>query len=82
MTKHKLKASTINHMLKFFGFSSAPLRSIVAVLLLGISMGVAYEEMIGIGTWHSYHPETDKVNICFTPPSGCGSLIAQEISRD
>jgi phospholipase D len=42
---------------------------------------VAYEEMLGIGTWHSFHPKTERLNVCFTPPPGCGSLIAQEISK-
>lgn len=68
-------------MLKFFGFSGAPVRSIVALLALGISLGMAYEEMVGVGTWHKFHSETDKVNVCFTPPSGCGSLIAQQIAQ-
>lgn len=81
MRKQRIKRSTINHILKIFGFSKAPIRSIVAILALGISLGVAYEEMVGIGTWHSYHTETDKFNVCFTPPSGCGSLIAQEIVK-
>ena len=81
MGKPKLNRSTINHILKFFGFSKAPIRSITAVLVLGFGLGVAYEEMVGIGTWHSYHPDTDKFNVCFTPPSGCGSLIAQEIVK-
>ncbi|PCJ29024.1 MAG: hypothetical protein COA94_02860 [Rickettsiales bacterium] len=66
-------------MLKFFSFSKAPVRSILAVLTLGIGIGVAYEEMFGIGTWHSFHPKTDKLNVCFTPPSGCGDLIAGQI---
>ena len=37
--------------------------------------------MVGIGTWHSYHKDTASVNVCFTPPSGCGGLIAQEIVK-
>lgn len=83
MSKRKLniKKSELNHMLKFFGFSKAPIRSIIAVLFLGISIGVAYEEMVGIGTWHSFYTETEKINVCFTPPSGCESLIAQEITK-
>ncbi len=79
--KIKLGKSEVNRMLKFFGFSNKPVRSIVAVLFLGISLGVMYEEMVGIGTWHRFHPDTDKLNLCFTPPSGCESLIAQEISK-
>ena len=80
MKKTKIKRSDINHALKFFGFSKGPIRSIIAILFLGISLGVAYEEMVGIGTWHSFHPDMDKLNVCFTPPSGRESLIAQEIS--
>ncbi|MDP4708400.1 MAG: phospholipase D family protein [Rickettsiaceae bacterium] len=79
--KIKIKKSDINHILRFFSFSKAPIRSIVAILFLGISLGIAYEEMVGIGTWHSFHPKTERLNVCFTPPSGCGSLIAQEISK-
>ena len=37
--------------------------------------------MVGIGTWHKFQSDTDKINVCFTPPSGCGSLIAQQISQ-
>jgi len=81
MRKAKLKRSDIKHIAKFFGFSKSPLRSIIAVLMLGVGIGVAYEEMVGVGTWHGYHPPTDKLNVCFTPPSGCGSLIAQEITK-
>ena len=75
------KKSQIKHSLNFFTFSKNPIRSIVVVLTLGISLGIAYEEMVGIGTWHKFQAETDKINICFTPPSGCGSLIAQQISQ-
>jgi phospholipase D len=81
MKKSKIKKSTIYKLLKLFGYSKAPMRSIATTLILGISLGVAYEEMVGVGTWHSFHPSMDKVNVCFTPPSGCGGLIAQEISQ-
>jgi phospholipase D len=81
MKKPKLTRATTNHILKFFNFSKTPIRSIIAVFMLGVGSGVAYEEMFGIGTWHSYHPDTDLINLCFTPPSGCGSLIAQEITK-
>jgi hypothetical protein len=40
--------------LKFFTFSKKPIRSILATLTLGIAIGVGYEEMIGIGTWHKF----------------------------
>ena len=79
--KSIFKKSQINHSLKFFTFSKKPIRSILATLTLGIAIGVGYEEMIGIGTWHKFQADTDKINVCFTPPSGCGSLIAQQITK-
>jgi len=39
MKKTKIKRSDINHALKFFGFSKGPIRSIIAILFLGISLG-------------------------------------------
>lgn len=50
-------------------------------IMLGVSFGVGYEEFYGIGTWHSSDIPTKAMNICFTPPSGCGSLIAREIQK-
>ncbi|MGI4775689.1 MAG: phospholipase D family protein [Janthinobacterium lividum] len=55
--------------------------NIIGMIILGFGLGVGFEEMNGIGTWHSYHAPTDKLNVCFTPPSGCGNLIAIEISK-
>ena len=77
----KLNKSTLTYIFKSFGFKSASAKAIVAIFVLGVSLGIAYEEMVGVGTWHNFHAETDKINVCFTPPSGCGSLIAQEISK-
>jgi phospholipase D len=79
--KSIFKKSQIKHSLNFFTFSKHPIRSILAILILGISLGIAYEEMVGIGTWHKFQIDTDKINVCFTPPSGCGSLIAQQITK-
>ena len=55
------KKSQIKHSLNFFTFSKNPIRSILVVLTLGISLGIAYEEMVGIGTWHKFQAETDKI---------------------
>jgi phospholipase D len=77
----KLNKSTLTYIFKSFGFKSASAKAIVAIFVLGVSLGIAYEEMVGVGTWHNFHADTDKINVCFTPPSGCGSLIAQEISK-
>lgn len=79
--KTTIKRKDINHILKLFSFSKTSIRSLVTFLLLGFSLGITYQEMVGIGTWHSFHPSTDKLNVCFTPPSGCESLIAQEITK-
>ncbi len=79
--KSIFKKSQIKHSLNFFTFSKNPIRSILAILALGVSLGIGYEEMVGIGTWHKFQADTDKINVCFTPPSGCGSLIAQQITK-
>lgn len=79
--KSIFKKSQIKHSLNFFTFSKNPIRSILAILALGVSLGIGYEEMVGIGTWHKFQSDTDKINVCFTPPSGCGSLIAQQITK-
>ena len=50
-------------------------------MILGLSAGVGYEEFYGIGTWHSSDIETKNINICFTPPKGCGSLVARELQK-
>lgn len=76
MKKIKIRPSLIKHFSKM-----GSMRSIIAIMLFGISLGVAFEEMVGIGTWHNFQPQTDKISVCFTPPSGCGSLIAIEVSK-
>ena len=48
-------------------------------IMFGISIGFGYEEFYGIGTWHSFETPAQSLSVCFTPPSGCGSLIAREI---
>lgn len=67
-----MKKISKNHSLKL---------SVVISFLLGIATGVGYNEISTTTSWHSFHTETDNLNICFTPPSGCGSLIAKEISN-
>lgn len=79
--KSIFKKSQAKHALNFFTFSKHPIRSIIAIFTLGVMLGMGYEEMVGIGTWHKFQASTDKINVCFTPPSGCGSLIAQQISK-
>jgi phospholipase D len=76
ITKTQTK-SAIKNIGKLGGINS----SVIGILILGFTFGVMFEEINGIGTWHSYHPATDKINICFTPPSGCGDLIALEIAK-
>ena len=76
--KHRI---IINKLIDLFIKKRLLTKGAAIFLLLGISIGVLWEETIGIGTWHSYHPSTDKLNVCFTPPSGCGDLIANEIVK-
>ncbi len=55
---------------------------LVVAFLVGIALGVGYKEVYRPPiSWHTVHTLRDTVNVCFTPPSGCGSLIAAEISR-
>ncbi|WP_341755224.1 phospholipase D family protein [Candidatus Tisiphia endosymbiont of Ptychoptera albimana] len=54
---------------------------IIISFLLGITIGIGYNEVRETASWHSFHTGTDNLNVCFTPPSGCGSLIAKEISK-
>lgn len=77
--KRIFKKSQLKHSLNFFSFSKSPIKSILAILTLGVTIGITFEEMVGIGTWHKFPAGTDKINVCFTPPAGCGSLIAQAI---
>ncbi len=79
--KSKIKASHIRAFASLFKNSKTPLRSIITILSLGIGIGIAYEEMVGVGTWHSFDQDTKKINLCFTPPSGCGGLIASQIAK-
>ena len=77
----KRSTNFIRNIRQLSSFTSTPVKAIVALLISGFLAGVAYEEFIGMGTWHSYSPETDKINVCFTPPSGCGALIIEQISK-
>ena len=77
----KIRRSDVNALVRMFSSGKGSIRSIVAVLMLGAAIGVAYEEFVGIGTWHSFHAKTDNFNVCFTPPSGCGDLIALQVSK-
>lgn len=55
---------------------------VVMAFLAGVLLGVGYNEIYQLPTsWHTVHTTTDTINVCFTPPSGCGSLIAKEISK-
>lgn len=76
-----IKRSDLKAVLKYFGLPQRSLSAIVAALFIGASLAVAYEEYVGIGTWHSYNAPQGQMNVCFTPPSGCGDLIAGEIAR-
>ena len=79
--KLTFKKRDISNGLKLIGAPKTSISVIASALLLGLSVGIAYEEWFGIGTWHKFHPPTEKLNICFTPPSGCIDLIAIEIAN-
>jgi len=54
--------------------------SILIIFLTGIAIGTGMHKMVDVN-WLSFDPPAEKLNICFTPPSGCGTLIAREISK-
>lgn len=56
---------------------------VVVSFLSGIGVGIGYHELYyPTAAWHSTHTtDTNNINVCFTPPSGCGSLIAREIAK-
>lgn len=71
-------------MSKIVGKYKLKLPLIVIAFLGGIALGVGYNELytpVSPTAWHTTHTEADTINVCFTPPSGCGSLIAKEIAK-
>ncbi|RYE06096.1 MAG: DUF1669 domain-containing protein [Rickettsiaceae bacterium] len=78
MKINKRTAKQIIHQAGKFGGLNL---TTIGMIIFGFSLGVGFEEINGIGTWHSYHAATDKINVCFTPPAGCGNLIAIEIAK-
>ncbi len=56
---------------------------VVISFVLGIWFGSIFYKEIKINNtnWHSVHTETDTINVCFTPPAGCVTLIADEIAK-
>ena len=57
------------------------LKTFLFGIMFGISIGFGYEKFYGIDTWHSFETPTQSLSVCFTPPSGCGNLIAREIMQ-
>ena len=55
-------------------------KAIVYAFLLGAFTGLSYMDF-SKKSWYSQSSELSDINVCFTPPSGCGDLIAREISH-
>ncbi len=55
--------------------------SVTVSFLLGIATSISYSVVSDTTSWKSFSIKNDNVNICFTPPSGCGLLVAKEISK-
>ncbi|CAG7589052.1 MAG: phospholipase D family protein [Candidatus Midichloria sp.] len=81
MRNEKVKTSSLNKILNILKEKKVPVKVVITSFILGSGAGVVWEETVGVGTWHSYHPPLDKFNVCFTPPSGCASLVANEIVK-
>lgn len=77
----KINKRTAKKVIRQAGIFGGLNPTTIGIIVFGFSLGVAFEEFNGVGTWHSYHAPTNKMNVCFTPPSGCGNLIAIEISK-
>jgi phospholipase D len=69
--KYGLNKSTFNKI------SSLPH---LVVFFVGFLAGFEYYEF-DKGQWLSAEQTTKEINVCFTPPAGCGSLIAKEIHQ-
>ena len=61
--------------------NSKGIKGSIAGILFGISFGIGYVEYYGVGLWRSVDTPTENFSVCFTPPRGCGSLIAQRIAE-
>ncbi len=79
--KPKISKKQVSSLLGLFINGKANIKAIVTALFIGASAAMFYEEFYGIGTWHKFNSPPGKISLCFTPPSGCGSLIAQEIVK-
>jgi len=55
-------------------------KAIVYAFLIGAFTGLSYMDF-NKKSWYSQNTNLADINICFTPPSGCGDLIAREISQ-
>jgi phospholipase D len=69
--KFSLNKSTFNKI------SSLPH---LVIFCVGFLAGFEYYEF-DKGQWLSVEQVTKEINVCFTPPAGCGSLIAKEIHQ-
>lgn len=54
--------------------------SIAITFIVGILSGIGYNK-VTIGQWLTTPANVEKINVCFTPPQGCESLIAQQIAQ-
>src|SRR5690349_2934085 len=52
----------------------------IIVFCVGFLAGFEYYEF-DKGNWLSAKTQTQELNVCFTPPAGCSTLIAREIHQ-
>ena len=51
---------------------------LLITFIIGVIAGIGYVEFDKT-EWYTQNLETKDIKVCFTPPSGCGELIAREI---
>ncbi|MBN8511680.1 MAG: phospholipase D family protein [Rickettsiales bacterium] len=81
MSRRRFSSNLIYKLLSTLGYKGSNVKSSLVMITIGITLGVMFEEIYGIGTWNDFHAEPKEFNVCFTPPSGCLDLIAKEISK-
>jgi len=50
-------------------------------IIIGLLLGIGYSELYDINRWSRFKTDSENIQICFTPPSGCTEFIAKQIEQ-